>query len=234
MASPTKSDSNPGAIAEPAASTIAACLVLACAMQLAENLLPKIPLFPWLKLGLSHLILLPFLLRFGALPATALALSRSLLTWMVAGTPLTSLMVGMIAGVVSIAIVGGSLRSLARKGWLGWVGLGIASATTHNAVQLAVVEVVLVDHAGFYFQLAPLLLWSLVSGTVTALLAASALPFWDKLFSGVHEGEWARLHGVGPEDTHALTHTKNLPAAAKSPWAFYFGLFLVGCILVMP
>jgi uncharacterized membrane protein len=233
MASPIDSAAPDFPTAKLQASTIAACLVLACAMQLAENLLPKIPLFPWLKLGLSHLILLPFLLCFGAVPATALALSRSLLTWMVAGTPLTSLMVGMLAALVSLTLVGGLLRPLAHRGWIGWIGLGVASATAHNLVQLAVVEWLLVDHAGFYFQLAPLLFWSLVSGTLTALLAASALPFWQRLFSG----DFALPEAGESEKNLASERMAQTGRATAFQWraqgAFYLGLAFLGLVLFL-
>lgn len=178
-----KSDSGDSASKNPSAEIVAVSLVLACALQLAENLLPRVPVFPWLKLGLSHLILLPFLLRYGAKPALALAWTRNLLTALVAGTPLTSTLVGMVAATVSVGLVGGALRPLARRNWLGWVGLGVASAAAHNITQLAVVETLLVNHDGFYFQLAPLAIWSLISGTLTALLAAAAMPFWNDLFN---------------------------------------------------
>jgi hypothetical protein len=95
--------------------------------------------------------------------------------------------VGMAAALVSLGLVGAVLRPLARHGLLGWVGLGIASALAHNLVQLAVVEAVLVRHDGFYFQLAPMAIWSLISGTITALMAAAAMPFWRRLFTNSNE-----------------------------------------------
>lgn len=212
----------------PDAATIAGCLVLACALQLAENLLPKFPLFPWMKLGLSHLVLLPFLLRFGAGPAIALTLSRTLLIWMVAGTPLSTMMVALAAGLTSLSFVGLCLRPLARWGLLGWVGLSVASAAIHNMTQLVVVEFLLVDHAGFYFQLTPLLLWSVASGTFMALLAAAALPFWVQLFDG---------SARSPIFSGAAAQT---PAPTLTAWnlrhkvAFFAGLAVLAVILISP
>ncbi len=212
----------------PDAATIAACLVLACALQLAENLLPKFPLFPWMKLGLSHLVLLPFLLRFGAGPAIALTVSRTVLIWMVAGTPLSTMMVALAAGLVSLTLVGVCLRPLAHWGLLGWVGLSVASATLHNITQLVAVEFLLVDHAGFYFQLTPLLLWSAVSGAFMALLAAAALPFWMQLFDGP---------ATGAMFSNAA---RQIPAQVGTVWnirnkiAFFACLFLLSAILVSP
>jgi len=156
---------------------------MATALQLAESLLPRIPFFPWLKMGLSHVALLPFLLTFGAWPAALVAVLRNVLAWPFAGTPLSSLMVAMIAAIGSLGIVGLILRPLAQIKWLGWLGISCALAVSHNVIQLAVVEILLVDHDGFYFQVAPLLAWSLVSGLVVGSLAKLTSGFWDELFN---------------------------------------------------
>jgi heptaprenyl diphosphate synthase len=195
-------------------------------LQLADHFMPKIPLFPWLKLGLSHLVVLPFLLRYGAMPALALGLGRNLLTFMVAGTPLTSVMVGMFAVLVSVGLVGALLRPLVRYGLLGWVGLGIASALAHNGAQLALVEWLLVGHTGFYFQLAPLILWSLISGTLMALLAAAAMPFWNRLFDASHF-----LASSGSVET--VTSAESGNPAKPNHLALWAWLSLVGLTLVL-
>ena len=45
--------------------TFAICLLLAASLQIIENLVPRIPIFPWLRFGFTYLVLLPFLLRYG-------------------------------------------------------------------------------------------------------------------------------------------------------------------------
>src|SRR5262245_15899678 len=87
--------------AQPGALTprvFALCLLMCASLQIMENLLPRIPVFPWLKLGLSYVIVLPFLLRFGAMAAASLLLGRNLLTLIFAGQALTTFLVGTASG----------------------------------------------------------------------------------------------------------------------------------------
>ena len=56
----------------------AGALILSTGLQIAESLVPRVPLFPWLRLGMSWAILLPFLLSFGVRPAIALFLAHGI------------------------------------------------------------------------------------------------------------------------------------------------------------
>jgi len=163
-------------------------------------------------------------LRYGGGPAIALSVNRTVLTWMVAGTPLSSLLVALIAGTVSLAVVGFFLRPWVKRGLVGWIGLGMASAGTHNLVQLWVVETLLVDHAGFFFQLAPIALWSAVSGAIMALAAASALPFWNRLFA--REGRDGISPGVMPMAGGTVEPGKVI--------FFWLGLVYMAAVLFWP
>ena len=161
----------------------AGALVLSTGLQIAESLVPRIPLFPWLRLGLSWAILLPFLLSFGVRPAIALFLARNVLSLTFGGQPPSTFAISSISGILSLALAGKAVQRGVARGWLGWTSAGVALAASFNALQLGAVTVLLVGHAGNLFQLGPILAWSLVSGAMVAWLAGS---FWTP-------GLWERL-----------------------------------------
>ena len=154
----------------------AGALILSTGLQIAESLVPRVPLFPWLRLGMSWAILLPFLLSFGVRPAIALFLARNVLSLTFGGQPPSTFLVSSLSGVFSILLAGGVLRKGVATGWLGWIGAGVALAACFNALQLGAVTAILVGHSGNLFQLGPILAWSLLSGALVAWLAKS---FWS-------------------------------------------------------
>lgn len=135
-----------------------------------ENLVPRFPLFPWMRLGLSYVVILPFLIGFGAEAACALFLARNAIALLYGGQPLTSFLIGTTAGCASLLLLGPLVAWACRKGWLGVLGASVALASLFNVFQLALVNVALIRHAGFYFQAGPILAWSLFSGAAVALL----------------------------------------------------------------
>ncbi len=178
----------------------AGALILSTGLQIAESLVPRIPLFPWLRLGLSWSILLPFLLSFGVRPTIALFLARNVLSLTFGGQPPSTFAISSLSGTLSLALAGNLVQRGVARGWLGWTGAGIALASSFNAIQLGAVTVLLVGHAGNLFQLGPILAWSLVSGALVAWLAGS---FWKP-------GLWERLGRIvesraalgDPTDSH--------------------------------
>ncbi len=150
--------------------TFAISLCLASSLQILENFLPRFPLFPWLKLGLSYLVLVPFWLNYGALASAWLLTGRNLAGMLFGGTPFSSVLISSFAGLMSLLLLGWPARKALQKNWIGLLGFSILSATAFNVLQLLFVEVVLIRHAGFFFQLGPLLLWSLASGGFLGLL----------------------------------------------------------------
>ncbi len=159
--------------------TFAGALVLATGLQIAESLIPRIPLFPWLRLGLSWAVLLPFLLSFGVRPAILLFLARNVLSLTFGGQPPSTFLISSISGVLSIALAGGSIRRATLHGWMGWIGASVLLAACFNVLQLGAVTALLVGHSGNLFQLGPILAWSILSGSLVAWLARS---FWTPMF----------------------------------------------------
>jgi uncharacterized membrane protein len=167
----------------------AGALLLASGLQIAESLVPRVPLFPWLRLGLSWAVILPFLSAFGTLPAIGLFLSRNILSVAFGGQPPTTFLISSLSGTTVLLALGPLLHRALARGWIGWIGAGILQATAFNLLQLFLVTWLLVGHGGYLFQMGPILAWSAVSGAVVAWMAARWVPpqGWANLTSGVGE-----------------------------------------------
>ena len=171
---------------EPAAvrpETFAVCLVLTCSLQIMENLLPKIPIFPWLRLGLAYWVLLPFLIRFGVRQALLLFLFRNLITLIYGGQIFSSFLISTSAGLLSLSVFGTVGRLFLIRNKIGLIGLSVLLACSFNINQLVIVDFLLIRHRDFYFQLAPILFWSAVSGSLIAALVYKSRHVLDRLFS---------------------------------------------------
>ena len=151
------------------------CLLLASSLQIMENLLPKIPIFPWLRLGLAYLILLPFLLRFGAFKTLMLFNCRNLITRVYGGQIFSAFLISTLSGVFSIGIVGNIVFYLYHKKVLGLIGTSVILACAFNLMQLLIVNFLFIRHGDFFFQVSPLLLWSLLSGSLIAFLVKKSI-----------------------------------------------------------
>ncbi len=160
----------------------AICLLLAACLQIMENLLPKIPIFPWLRLGLAYLIILPFLLRYGAFKALMLFVCRNLIALVYGGQIFSSFMISTLSGVFSVGIVGHAVYLLYRRNSIGVLGVSLVLACSFNVMQLIVVNLLFVQHGDIFFQLAPLLIWSLFSSSFMAFLIYKSRNALDNLF----------------------------------------------------
>ncbi|MDB5106673.1 MAG: hypothetical protein JWP91_4362 [Fibrobacteres bacterium] len=159
----------------------ALALLIAASLQIMENILPRIPLFPWMRVGFSYVVILPFLLRYGPRAALALFLARNFISILYGGQPLTTFLIGSASGTLAFIGLGQPVFWAYRRGWMGILGASVLLASGFNLIQLAVVNLTLIRHSGFYFQTGPILAWSLLSGTAVALL----IRFSDRELAGL-------------------------------------------------
>ncbi len=153
------------------ASGFARALVWAAVLQIVDSLLLRIPLFPWMRLGLSHLVLLPFLLRYGTSATLYLFGFRNILSLIFGALPASSWLISTVSGLSSLSLLGPICFFLVKRNILGWLGAGMLLSSGFNLAQLYTVEKLLIGHSGFYYQIPPLLAWSLLSGMFTSFLA---------------------------------------------------------------
>ncbi|MCP4296312.1 MAG: Gx transporter family protein [Proteobacteria bacterium] len=164
------------------AERFALCLLLVCSLQIIENLLPRIPIFPWLRLGLSYWIILPFLIKFGVVPAVYLLLLRNLMNLIYGGQVFTTFLISCSAGLISLLIFGPLCCSLFKRKIMGLTGVSLILASSFNISQLITVDLLFIQHQDFYFQLAPICLWSMISGGVVAFLVFKSQGPINQLF----------------------------------------------------
>ncbi|MDQ3003218.1 MAG: Gx transporter family protein, partial [Fibrobacterota bacterium] len=146
----------------------ALALLVASSFQIMENLLPRIPLFPWMRMGFSYVVILPFLLHYGPRAAFALFLARNFITVLYGGQPLTTFLIGSGSGALALLGLGQPVAWAYRRGWMGILGSSILLAAGFNLIQLAMVNFAFIRHSGFFFQVGPILAWSLISGAIIA------------------------------------------------------------------
>lgn len=182
----------------------AGALLVASGLQLAELLLPRIPFLPWLRPGLSWVVLLPWLLEFGIGPALALFLCRNVLSMAFGGQPASTFLISSASGVAALVLAGTFGRSLSRRGLLGRAGASVLLSTAFNAFQLLLVSWLLVGSSGYFGQIGPLLLWSVASGL---LVGALSMPLGDGR-------GWDRLAALVPDFPGAGTLSEGSVAAS--------------------
>jgi heptaprenyl diphosphate synthase len=164
----------PAVPAEIAAKT--ALLLLAVGINSLEYMLPRIPVFPWLKPGLANIVTIIWILRWGAADALLFSVVRSWITSFYFGFSLVSLGLSLSGGLVSAAGMGALWLLFGRRGWLGLAGLGIAGAVLHNAGQLCGVYLFIAATPVLWYQVPFMLGASLVSGALTGFFAYALLP----------------------------------------------------------
>lgn len=167
----------------------AGALLVASGLQLAELLLPRIPMLPWLRPGLSWIVLLPWLLEFGLAPALALFLCRNVLSMAFGGQPASTFLISSASGIAALALAGTLGRFLTQRDLLGRAGASVLLSTSFNVFQLLLVSWILVGSSGYFAQIGPLLLWSVASGLLVGYLSR---PLGDGR-------GWERLRAFVPE-----------------------------------
>ena len=149
---------------------------LATVLGILESPL-RIPLLPWLKLGLANIITLVALTMYGTREAVTVACVRALLVAIFAGT-LPMLPISFPAALISSLSMGG-LRGISGQR-LSVIGLSVSGAVAHNMTQLLVVYIMVIvlpdsalslSRSNIMFVTSLLILTAVAAGTVTGLIA---------------------------------------------------------------
>ncbi len=208
--------------------TFALALLVCASLQIMENIIPRIPLIPWMRLGLSYCVLLPFLIEFGSIPAIFLLVARNLSAVLYGGQPFSTFMISSLSGITAFLLFGELLRLAFKKGKLGWFGISIALATVFNMSQLLLVKWLWIRHAGFLVLIGPMLAWSILSGAIIAILVRASEEDFSRLFSikigkdyGVDQN---KLQNSRPSKESVKSEIKNSRFLSTNHWEFFGGL----------
>lgn len=168
----TPSYINPSGGARRAAALVAA----ACVLQVAESLIPH-PV-PGVRLGLANIVTLVTLAELGLGAAMEVALLRTVVASLVLGSFLTpGFLLSFFSAAASTVVMWAFWRLSARFSSLGFsiVGVSVAGAVAHNASQLYLAYLLLVRHEGIFYFAPWLAVSGVVTGWLTALVAAEVL-----------------------------------------------------------
>jgi uncharacterized membrane protein len=142
-------------------------IFVAVAIGAVEALIPRIPLFPWLKPGFSNAVTILWIIEYGTADALLFSLLRVWISGFYVGFSLFSLGLGLCGTVCSTLSMGLLWKYLGSRRWLGTVGLGICGACFHNAGQLAALALLLGEAEKLFVQVPVMLGASLVFGGLT-------------------------------------------------------------------
>ena len=147
----------------------------ALALSFLENMIPAMPFMPpGAKMGFSNIATMFAASSMGIVSALAITFIKALFAGITRGV--TAFFMSLCGGVASTFV----MWFLLNKGKkLGSVGIGVVSAVSHNAGQLAVAAV-LVGNASVLGYAPILLLCALIAGTLTGLVFRAVLPALQK------------------------------------------------------
>jgi len=168
----TPSSASPARDARRTAALVAA----ACVLQVAESLIPH-PV-PGVRLGLANIVTLVTLAELGLGAALEVALLRTVVASLVLGSFLSpGFLLSFFSAAASTLVMWGFWRLSARFPSWGFsiVGVGVAGAVAHNASQLYLAYLLLVRHEGIFYFAPWLAVSGVVTGWLTALVAAEVL-----------------------------------------------------------
>lgn len=149
-------------------------LALASALQFLESLIP-IPLPLGVKAGISSIVVMVVLVKFGFASAMTIAVLKSGFVFITRGA--TAFCMSVSGGVLSVAVMGAFI-SLSRrsKNGTGILLMSVLGGISHNIGQLAAAAVLMGSVLTFSY-LPVLVISGLVSGLFTGTVFKFILPY---------------------------------------------------------
>lgn len=154
----------------------AALVAAACVLQVAESLIPH-PV-PGVRLGLANIVTLITLAELGFRAAMEVALLRTVVASLVLGSFLTpGFLLSFASAAASTVVMWALLRlSLRFPAWgFSLAGVSVAGAAAHNASQLYLAYLLLIRHESIFYFAPWLAVSGVITGWLTALVAAEVL-----------------------------------------------------------
>ena len=147
---------------------VSAYVALALLLFYVESFLPPlIPVVPFARLGLAHIVSLVALYTLGGKKAFAILVTRCVLGALFMGN-VFSLVYSLTAGIISFLIMLILYKTCSK--FLGMAFISVVAAIVHNLVQVGL-AVLLVNNIYVLAILPYLLIMSVISGLVTAICA---------------------------------------------------------------
>ncbi|KMQ53017.1 Heptaprenyl diphosphate synthase component I [Chitinispirillum alkaliphilum] len=145
-------------------------LLLAIAINALELAFPRLPFLPWLKPGLSNVITMIWIIKYGTTDAVLFTVLRVWISGFYFGFSLLTLSLGLGGGVLSTCAMGILWSILGKRNHLGTVGLGMVGALFHNLGQLGVVYLFMARNFRIFYQLPFMIIAAMILGSMVGAL----------------------------------------------------------------
>lgn len=144
---------------------------LALALQIAESMLPPLPVPAPVRLGLSNIVVMYAVTYLPRRDALMIALLKGLFAFIIRGALAGALSTG--GGLLSLTVM---LLLDKAFGWsVSWLLLSVSGSVAHNLGQLAVL-LILMPAFTVVTMLPVLLLFAILTGALSAIILNAAIP----------------------------------------------------------
>ncbi len=158
---------------------VCSCLcALAIVLQILENYIPIIPSVPGGKLGIANVVVLFVLYTYSAKYAFVISILKAVIATLLYGG--INAMIYSLSGAL-FSVIAMILFEKYLSKYLSVIGISIIGAVFHNFGQV-IVSVLIVNNILIIGYLSPLLIISIISGTLTGICVIFTLEKFKKDF----------------------------------------------------
>jgi heptaprenyl diphosphate synthase len=151
--------------------------VLGLVIFVAESAVPK-PL-PWAKPGLSNIVTVMALVLFNTRCALLVVGMRVVLAAFIFGTFANpAFLLSLVAGMAAALVMGFAYTHM--KHIFSIIGISVMGAVTHNVVQLACANILLVRNSHLFYLLPWMILPALVTGVMVGFITVLVISYLQK------------------------------------------------------
>jgi heptaprenyl diphosphate synthase len=145
-------------------------LLLAIALSAIELVIPRIPLFPWLKPGMANIITMVWIIRFGLSESLLYALIRIWIVSFYFGFSFVTAVLGLSGAVCACIVMYLCWQYAGRYRIMGSVGIAVIGALAHNMGQLAAVYLLLAENTHIFYQIPIMIGASILCGALVGFV----------------------------------------------------------------
>lgn len=150
-------------------------LLLAVALNAVEFVIPRIPLFPWLKPGLANIVTLVWIVQYGFGESLLYAMVRVWIVSFYFGFSFVAFLLGGTGAVCACLGMYLCWCFAARYKLLGYVGIAVVGAVFHNMGQLVAVYFIMAKNAHLFFQIPVMISASILFGAIVGIVSPMLL-----------------------------------------------------------
>lgn len=145
-------------------------LLMGIALNALEFFIPRIPIFPWLKPGLAHIVTLIWIIRYGFKESLLFAILRIWIVSFYFGFSFLAFALSISGSFFACAAMSLFWSVFGKRRIMGTVGVAIIGALFHNLGQIIAVYFLLAQNRHLFYQAPVMLIASVVFGALVGFL----------------------------------------------------------------